>query len=309
MRVDKNFYPGFVRKAITFTIDDGNIELDKHFISIVKPHGIRGTFNLCSPNLKSYTADFYRELYSGFGISNHCKFHPFALTPDKERAVADEPFNAESANKSLLYKTDREGVYHFYSGTRWCTVASSEAYCRLVSECHRELEAIFGKGSITTYVWPYFEQNDDIVKDYLTNKFGYTAVRKTGEVKDSTGYSLPAAREAWSYNTGNKNLLAEAEKYESYTDDGELKFFAFGVHSHDFENDNNWCDLERFAEKYGNRESEFWYASVEEIFSYADATLELIVSDTAVKNPTDVRLYVKIDGEERIIEPNSEISI
>ena len=30
-RIDLNFYPGWTRKAITFTIDDGNVELDKKF--------------------------------------------------------------------------------------------------------------------------------------------------------------------------------------------------------------------------------------------------------------------------------------
>ena len=66
MRVDKNYFPGWVRKSITFTIDDGNLVHDKHFIDTVKPYGIKGTFNLCLPDLQKHSADFYREFYEGF---------------------------------------------------------------------------------------------------------------------------------------------------------------------------------------------------------------------------------------------------
>ena len=43
--IDKNYFPGWVRKQVSFTIDDGNIEMDKKFIDIVRPAGVLGTFN------------------------------------------------------------------------------------------------------------------------------------------------------------------------------------------------------------------------------------------------------------------------
>ena len=85
MVIDQNYFPGWVRKSFTFTIDDGNIQLDTKFINIVKPYGIIGTFNLSSPRLESYTPEFYRDLYRGYGISNHCKYHPYVLSEDKMR--------------------------------------------------------------------------------------------------------------------------------------------------------------------------------------------------------------------------------
>ena len=53
-------YPGFTRRAITFTIDDGIIKWDEKFISICRPYGIRGTFNLCSARMDREDG-FYRE--------------------------------------------------------------------------------------------------------------------------------------------------------------------------------------------------------------------------------------------------------
>lgn len=306
MTVEK-YYPGFVRKAISFTIDDGNVVLDKKFIDIVRPHGIVGTFNLCSPDLKKHTAQFYRELYCGFGISNHCKLHPFAMTPDKAREISEDDFSIDTADENKLYRVSGyEGMYHYHATNGWRKVAEDDAYCRLVTECHKELEAIFGEGSITTYVWPYAEQNNAAVQDYVMNKCGYVAVRKTGATEGKFGFAVPCDRMHWSYNANHKNMLAIAEQYEAYPDDGELKFFCFGVHSHDFERDNCWDTLETFAEKYGNRNGEFYYASVEEIFRYADAVNQLKITENAVENPTSLEIYVKIGGKKRVIEPHSK---
>ena len=49
------YYPGFTRKAITFSIDDGDIPNDVKFLEIVRPAGILGTFNISSLLKKSLT--------------------------------------------------------------------------------------------------------------------------------------------------------------------------------------------------------------------------------------------------------------
>ncbi len=308
MNIDKNYYPGWVRKAICFTIDDGNLALDKKFIDIVGPSGILGTFNLSSPDLKRNTPEFYRELYRGYGISNHCKLHPLAMIPDKEYDVSEEDFSQDTANPNKLYRVPgEEGVYFCYTPAGWRKIADDKAYGRLVTECHKELEAVFGEGSITTFVWPYGEQENLAVQDYVMNKCGYVAVRKTGATEDKTGFAVPSDRMHWSYNANHLNLISVAEKYESYEDDGELKFFSFGVHSHDFERGDCWNVLEEFAKKYGNRPDDYWYASVEQIFAYRDAVDYLIVEDNAITNPTDIDIYVKIN-DKRLIIPAKSVS-
>ena len=62
-KIDVNFYPGWTRKSVTFTIDDGNIPMDRKFISIVSPGGIKGTFNLNSNKMNDMTPEEYREFY------------------------------------------------------------------------------------------------------------------------------------------------------------------------------------------------------------------------------------------------------
>ncbi len=304
--IDKNYFPGWVRKSIAFTIDDGNIELDKKFIDIVGPAGIKGTFNIGSPKLDKYTPEFYREFYKGYGISNHCKLHPFYLTAAKEEIPLGEGlFDPQTADKSLRYRTDREGVYkYFHNGRYWANLATADAYCRLVDDGKADIEAVFGKGSVTTFVWPYSEQPCAAIGEHLLRS-GYTAVRKTGAMLDTTGFSIPADRMRWSYNAGYADLESASALYETYEDDGELKFFCFGVHSHDYENNGCWDVLVRFADRFGNLPEKYYSASVEEIFAYADAVTAIEITDTEVKNPTDITLYIKVDGKRVTLAPKS----
>lgn len=304
MNVDKKYYPGWVRKAITFTIDDGNLVLDKKFIDTVKPYGIRGTFNFPGLKLDKSTPEEYRELYHGFGIANHCKTHPFAFENGCEYTISDETFSPD-ADPSYLYKTGKEGVYHVRKPNGWRIIASEEGYKRCIDEAQSEIDSVFGKGVCRSFVWPFCEQNNENIKKYLKS-CGYRSVRKTGPTKDTTGFAVPEDRLAWSYNADHASLTAVAELYDNYPDDGELKFFAFGVHSHDFENNNCWYILEDFARKYGNRYNEFWYASVDAIFDYSDAVDALIITDNKVINESEITLYITVNGERVVLPPFSE---
>ena len=95
-------YPGFTRRALTFTIDDGNITYDKKFIDIVRPNGIRGTFNLCSRSFDMEDG-YYREIYRGFGIANHTSYHPYALDDAASYTFSDEPPKDQPVDEFTLY--------------------------------------------------------------------------------------------------------------------------------------------------------------------------------------------------------------
>jgi peptidoglycan/xylan/chitin deacetylase (PgdA/CDA1 family) len=300
----ERYYPGFVRKAITFTIDDGNLALDKKLIDIVKPHGIKGTFNLCSPR-ENVTPEEYRALYSGFGIANHCKNHPLAMVPGQEYKISKDPFDPATSDKEYLYNTDVEGYYRISTPRGWRSIATYEAYVKFIDECKAELEAIFGEGSIRGFVWPFYRQADERILEYVKRE-GYGSARRTGALRDSTGFSTPKDRLDWTYNTGDTTLLEVAELYESLPDDGELKFFSFGVHSSDFENNNTWQDLISFAEKFGDRPDTYWYATVDEIFDYEDALGSLTVNKDSLYNGTDITLYIKVNGKSCELEPKGE---
>ena len=298
----KNYYPGFTPKAITFSIDDGNLILDKVFIDIVRPAGITGSFNLYFGRAPREISDEeYRELYRGFEISNHCNRHPHAFNPEKEYNFTDEPFNRETADTSLVYKSDREGVYLIHPTTYWSSIATREAYLQLAEEGRRDIEEIFGKGSVRCFVWPFGKQRDEKLYEALKNS-GYYTIRKAY----SEGYGIPEDRLDWGVNADSTNFETKIVEFAALPDDGKLKFFCIGLHSSDFKRNNKWEEFRAFAAEYGNRPSDFWYASPSDIFEYSDAIEKITVKDSKIINPTEKELYIAIDGKKYILTPFSE---
>ena len=295
----KVFYPGFVKKSITFTIDDGNMKYDAMLLDILKSAGIKGTFNLCSNFHEGREAET-KEFYRGYEIANHCKYHPLVNCSD-DLVISEDAFDEKTADAKFLYKVDgKEGFYWQMQPNGWRQMVFEDTYVRLVDESLAELTAIFGQGAVRDFVWPYREMQNDKVREHLVRT--HRSLRKTGCTFDTTGFAIPSNKHAWSYNADHTNLLSVMEKYESYPDDGALKFFAFGVHSIDFERDDKWNDLSVFAEKYGNRPDTYWYASVGEIFDYEEAVASLKITESSVENTSNLTVYLEINGERKVLE-------
>lgn len=307
--VDLKFFPGFTRKSVSFTIDDGHIAMDKKLIERTKPYGILGTFNLCSDRMKQ-SPDFYRDFYAGYEIANHCKHHPYCMSDGKEYTLTDKPFDRENADTSLSYPACDEGVYYVYHANRpaWIYTCTPEGYIKCINDNNRELEEIFGKGTVKSFVWPYGEQDSEAVKKALRN-MGFYGARKTGTTGDSESFNLPGERFSWMCTTYHKGLLETAKKYDEYGDDGELKFFCFGVHSVDFETAKNWDELLEFSKLIGNRPDEYYYASVGDIFAYEDAVKSAEVSESDIKNNSPLTLYATVDGERMTVAPYATMKI
>ena len=315
--IDVKFFPGWTRKAITFSIDDGKVEWDRKFLDIVRPHGILGTFNLNDTNRAS--AEEYRALYHGYEIANHCKHHPLIFREDIEYKFSDEPFDKMESSVEYVYKTDVPHVYMMHyslyledktkypkpGGWHWIT--DKEHYIEFLDEAKADLEKVFGKDSVRGFAWPYGKQSCESVVAYLKKE--YYHARKSGITLDKMGFALPPDRLGWRLNARYSNLLEVAELYEKYPDDGELKLFSFGAHSIDYETGNHWGDLETFAKTYGDRPNDYYYAAVGDIFAYADAVRSVEITDTEIKNPTDTTLYLKIEGESVVLGPHETIAL
>ena len=322
--IDTNFYPGWTRKSISFTIDDGNLAMDKKFLDIVEPYGLRGTFNLCSDRLTKMSPEEYREFYRGYEIANHCKYHVSAFIDGVEFEFANEPFgeggegcdvpfDENTADKSKAYHDGKIKGLCYYTkwNGRWYTAAQDEDYKRFVLEGHRELEEIFGEGSIRCFAWPCgLQQNAELI-DFVRNKLpGYYGAREGHSWgAGPEAFAIPENYMAYGLTTRHQGLLETAALYEALPDDGELKYFCFGVHSIDYERDDKWGDLLTFAKTYGARPKDYYYASTADIFDYADAVAALEIGDTMISNPSDKDIYIKIDGERRIIKAKRSISL
>lgn len=304
------YYPGWTKKAMTFTIDDGNVPLDRKFLQIVNPAGLRGTFNLCSNLLSDLSAAGYRQLYRGHGIANHAKYHVSAKKDGVEYHLSDLPKPAVEPDKQTLYFSGVPGLrIGWICADYWDYVAESpEEYMRFVAQGQAELESVFGKGGVRGFVYPNGRQKNQQV-NALLYKTDYDGLRVTGCVRDTTGYHLPQGPSPieWSYNADCMCLLEEAKKYEAVPDDEQLRFFSFGVHSADFERANKWDDLRVFCSRYGNRPTDYYYAPVSEIFSYVHAAKCLKITGNILCNPTNTDLYILRLGSRFILRAGEKI--
>ena len=319
-RVDLNFFPGWTRKSVTFTIDDGNIPMDTKFLEIVRPAGILGTFNLCSHWMDKMSPEEYREFYRGYEIANHCKYHPQVFSDTMRFKISDEKFDPMGGEdytgaNPVVYKTGIEDELYILHGNPknirprgWSNYCTADNYIRHVECGKRELEEIFGEGTVTSFVYPYGRQGNTKVRQYLYES-DYYAVRKTGTLLDSTGFAMPEDRKEWTYNATHSSLLSLMETYENYPDDGNLKFFSFGVHSVDFETGNKWDDLKTFADKYGGRPEDFYYATVRDIMAQEDAIKAAEVTEAEIINNSDLMLYALVDGERVKIAPRETYTL
>lgn len=304
--MDKNIFcfPNGTKKAITFTIDDGNATLDKKFIDIVNKGGLKGTFNLCGiERMGTMTPQEYRDFYRGFEISNHCSTHPKLATEEMLAAITDEPFNPETADTSRVYKTEREGVYRIFFRIWWGFIATEDVYLALIDDGLAQLESVFGKGNITGFVWPFCEQNSERIKAHLASQ--YKSVRKTGDAPTT----LPTDNYSWCYNAIESNLTERAKAFAAIDDEDGLRYLCVGVHSHDFENAGNWSALENFVADYGNRPELYWYVTVGELLEYSTAVNAAKVTTTEIENHSSVTLYAKLGDKLVAIPPKSSVKI
>jgi hypothetical protein len=295
------FYPSYTKKAVTFTIDDGNMTYDKMMRDILAPAGIRGTFNLCS-NIHEGREEETVAFYSAYDVSNHCKYHPLINYDGVEYVLSDEEFDEITADDAKIYRVNgRLGFFWVKRPNGWRQMVFKDDFLSYIKEGKEELERLFKGREIKDFVWPYGRQDNCDAHEFI--RATHRSSRITGCRYDKDGFNIPADKYAWSYNADHSNLLEVMGKYEAYPDDGRLKFFSFGVHSIDYENAGCWDTLRIFAEKYGNRPGDYWYTTVGEVFDYEQAVDMLEISEDKLINRSDLDIYIKIDGERLVIAP------
>jgi hypothetical protein len=235
--------------------------------------------------------------------------HPFAFADGESYPITDEAFSRENADESLIYRDpDAEGIYLIHRPRGWRRITDSKRYTELIDEARAELESVFGEGSVVGFAWPFGRQKSEKIAEHLVTR-GYTNVRMSGCTLDTTSFDIPKDNMAWQCNARHDTFLELARIFEEYPDDGRLKMLSFGVHSADFESSARWDDLRGFSERYGDRPDEFWYATVGEIFAYAEASRSLFVSRNEVKNESAIPLYLCVHGVRHTLMPGESLSL
>ena len=68
-------------------------------------------------------------------------------------------------------------------------------------------------------------------------------------------------------------------------------------------------ELLEFSKLIGNRQGEYYYASVGDIFAYEDAVKSAEVTEGRIKNNSALTLYATVDGERITVAPYTSVKI
>ena len=267
-------YPGGVRKAVTFSYDDGCLD-DIKLVEIFNKYGMKGTFNLNSSRLMNG---------SDLTIDDAKRF----ISEGHEIAV--------------------HGKYHRANG-----IVSTVEGIRDVLQCREELEDVLGlliRGMAypdtgitnfangTTY---------DDVKRYLT-QLGIVYSRTLGG--DNNSFLLPADWHAWmpTAHHDNPEIMEYIDEFLSldlesnYSALRHPRLFYIWGHAYEFSCNNNWEHIEEICRRFAGRE-DVWCATNMEIYEYVNAYNCLIWSANGKKvyNPTLLDLWFIEDNKRYMV--------
>ena len=99
-----------------------------------------------------------------------------------------------------------------------------------------------------------------------------------------------------------------AEEKSQYSGDNWL-FYVWG-HSYEFDNNDNWEVIEKFAAYIGKRE-DIWYATNIEVYDYVKAyeRLEISIDKRIVRNPSVIDVWFCEQGKTYCVKGGQTLRI
>ena len=176
-----------------------------------------------------------------------------------------------------------------------------------VMEDRRALEELVGY-PVRGMSYPFGSFNQEVV--HALPILGIQYARTTNS---TGGFGLPETPLLWGPTCHHKEMLSLGDTYinsphVSWGNTMSL-FYVWG-HSYEFENDQNWEDIEAFGRMMSGHD-EIWFATNIEIIDYLDAlkNLQFSVEGTIVRNPSGISVWIEADGIVVEVKPGATQSL
>lgn len=257
-------YPFFKTKAVTLSFDDGYID-DRKMVEILNKYGIKCTFNLVSGKIQG---DDSRVQFGEFG---------------------------------QVYK-GHEIASHTFSHPHLNTFDMGGIAYQIIKD--RELlEAKSGK-IVQGFAYPFGLTETAGMIDCICG----CGIRYARTTVSTHRFDLPTDFLHWNptCHQSDPKFKELAEKFFE-PDDTEhpwrIKPLLFYIWGHSYEFKEKWERLENVCDAIGNRE-EVWYATNMEIIDYISAfnSLRRSANGSIIHNPTDIDIFVHINGENIVLK-------
>jgi hypothetical protein len=275
-------FPEGKNKALTLSYDDG-VQQDIRMIEILDKYGIKCTFNINSSALE----DEEREFPQG------------QVHRRMARREAFEVYSKAIAN-------GHEVATHAYSHP-FLDKTPAEMVTYEIVEDRRILEELFGT-IIKGHAYPFGTTNGEVVD--ILRKCGILYARTTVSTRS---FAIP---QNWllmpaTCHHNDAQLMQLVDKFlnepQRYPDP---KLFYLWGHTYEFEGNNNWEVIEKFAEAIGNRD-DIWYANNMQVYEYVEAyrALEFSANGKMVYNPSALTVWF-LSGDKTVkVEPSETVRI
>lgn len=272
-------FPDFKSKALTLSYDDG-VRQDKRLIAIMQKYGLKGTFNI--------NGGLFGDKYEGV---------------EKGRMTKEEALD-------LYLPSGMEVAIHGYRHLSLAAIDTSLALEDVITD-RKTLENMFGK-VIKGMAYANGSCSDEVVD--LLEKSGVSYSRTTVSTEK---FDLPSdwLRLPATCHHNNPKLMELAQEFVEqeepwYYWSRKLQLFYLWGHSYEFDNNNNWDVIERFAEYMGGR-NDIWYATNGEIFDYLQAAerLQFSADGSFVKNPSATDVYIDYTNVKCVVPAGKTVRI
>ncbi len=278
-RFDSLVFPGGKSRALTLSYDDGVVQ-DRRLIPLLDSYGLKATFNL------------------GAGVLG---FHGFA--PMKGRQVDISKVEPEEVRE--LYR-DHEVAGH----TLWhssLTAAGTPATVYEIIEDKHQLEELTGK-LVRSFAYPFGTWDAQAVE--LLRLCGYESARtvvSTGE------FGLPGDFLTWdaTCHHNDPKLMELAERFLADDRFPRTKLFYLWGHAYEFDADDNWDVMERFAERMAKDADKFWAATNGQIRDYVNAfrSLRYGADGELVYNPSALEIWMMSSRQLIRVAPGETVQL
>ena len=270
-------FPGGLPKALTLSYDDG-VEQDEKLIAIAEKYGLKGTFN----------------------INSGC-FPPEGTTYAPGTIHRRMPLNRL---KEVYAKSSWEIAAHAYTHASLVGLPANIAAEEVLRD-RKELEDIFGT-VIRGFAYPYGAFDDQSVE--ILRSCGICYARTVQSTRD---FHLPKdwLRLQATCHHNDPELMNLADKFVKARNWWDPMLFYLWGHSYEFEANDNWDVIERFAQAVSGKE-DIWYAANIEIYDYCRAFSQLVFNTamTLCVNPTARDLWFAYGEKEVHVPAGSTVS-
>lgn len=275
-------FPEGRSKALTLSYDDG-VQQDIRMMEILDKYGIKCTFNL-----------------NGYSFEDEERTYPEGLI---HRRIARRE-GIEVYSKAI--ENGHEVAIHGYSHPFLDRLPAEMAAYEIVED-RKCLEDMFDK-VIKGCAYPYGTTSDRVV-DILRN-CGIVYARTTVSTKK---FDIPTdwLRMPATCHHNASDLMELVDQFINVPNRYKHPqlFYLWG-HTYEFETNNNWEVIEKFAEAIGNRD-DIWYANNMDIYNYVEAyrSLHFSADGSKVYNPSAFTVWF-LDGNRGVkVAPGETLKI